>query len=183
MSSIGFILLFAISAILIVFFLGVLAIVSKQNRCPDLGLSVTIAKIEADKKEAKIFMHVPYLKRTACKLKNNKANRDFLKQEIRWDFLMLAMCTKCFDKSYVFYVNTWIFDKAELDQLENLGFTVKKTSLLRRISAKTFTAVSFWRLHKSIKGFLKLLVHKKNYYKIMFNSETANNLHNFFIKN
>lgn len=183
MSSIGFFLLFVFFAFLFVFFAGVLTIVSKQNRCPDLGLSVTIAKIEAEKKEAKISMYVPYLKRTACKLKNNKANRDFLKQTLRWDFLMLAMCTKCFDKSYVFYVNTWVFDKAELDQMESLGFTVKDTSLLRRISAKTVTAVSFWRLHKNLKGFFKLLVHKKKYYKIMFNSETANDLHNFFIKN
>ena len=181
MQSLYFLLTLAIStAVLGISFIiaaSVWLIILRQNQCLKLNHAVTLEKKGC--KAARVSINVPYLQKKAENLSSSKSGRDYLKQAIRWDFLMLAICTKCFDKEYTFYTNTWVLNRNELNQLENLGFKVNNAGLFRRLSAKFVTAISFWRLHKSLNGLLKLIIKKKCFYTITWNSEAAFNLHRF----
>ncbi len=176
----GFNFSLLIAFCLILFSAGVtvvLVLVRKQNQQKSLISAFSVRNI--NKNKAKISRNLLYLKQANQKVSKSKSDRNSLKQNLRWDLLMLTICTTCFDRSYTFYTNTWLFNEFELKQLKKLGFTVRNKSFWGQLPARCVTAVSFWLLHKDLKGAFKFFGNKRRFYKITWTPETANRLKKF----
>ncbi len=180
MNYLGSLAFFAVCFILIGY-ITVFIIIRRKKQPKELLSSIYIAK--AGNSKAKLSANYPFLKQVAYKLRDNKSQKYILKQTLRWDMLMLIICTKCFGNQIIFYTNTWLFKEFELEQFKNYGFTVKSKSFLGQLPARFITAVSFWQLHRNFKGALGFFGNKKKFYRIIWDPEAANRLLSFFTAN
>ena len=146
MDYLYFVSLVAFNFVLLGFIL-VLVIIRSKNQHKELLCSIFITKTAGDK--AKISANYPYLKQETYKLRRNTSKRYILKQTIRWELLILIMCTKCFNPKYNYYTNTWLFKESEIQQFQKFGFIIKKMPYLVQLPARIITAVhtkSFMRI-------------------------------------
>ncbi len=150
----------------------------KQNQHREILSTAYIGKINKNN-EVKISTNFPYLRQEAHKLSPSKAHREFLKQTIKWDFLMIILCSKCFEDKYIFFANTWLFNDFELALFKKHGFNVEMKNLWGQLSAKCYTAILFWRLNKDLSGAMKYFSRERIFYKISWSPETAKHLYDF----